>query len=182
MTSPTVTLTPTMRVTAPKGLFMSPFKTELQSTGGTSDREDVRPSGHNATERRFSYRQALNALHSSFNRSKPMLEWADNWDDEGSPAIRQSTWDRMQQLLERALLSAWHISGTIPPQPPIIAPGPDGSIDVHWQFAGRELLLNIPVSTEEHAAFYGDNERGEKVKGELDIDSDQRWLLEWLTK
>jgi hypothetical protein len=47
--------------------------------------------------------------------------------------------------------------------PTKIVAGPEGSIDLHWKTADRELLINIPARSEEPIAYYGDD-RAERTK------------------
>jgi hypothetical protein len=142
--------------------------------------EVVTPSQSTVQSARNPYRAIKATLETSFARSRPMLEWADDWDENGSPAIQQATWDRMQKLLEQAVQQLFFVSGRSV-DAPVISPGPEGSIDVHWRLQDRELAINVPPSNN-LATFYGDNMRGEKIKGQLDVEADQQWLLEWLAR
>ena len=69
-------------------------------------------------------------------------------------------------------------------EPPEISPGPEGSFDLHWKTADRELLINVPARSEESIAFYGDDNReGTKnaIRGkELKSSKDAEWIFLWL--
>lgn len=122
----------------------------------------------------------------SIERSKPMLEWADDWDDNGTKAFEQGTWDRVMRVLQ-ALWDCARMKELIPA--PDIGPCSGGSIDLHWCFPGRELLINVPEDPNEACGYYGDNNGpidalADRIKGELfEHDTNQldliwQWLLQ----
>lgn len=124
---------------------------------------------------------ALAAWYAAVEQSRYFLAWEDDWDDEGSPAYDEAVWRRATDFLLRAattLLERYH---AVAP-PPDIAHGPDGSIDIFWRDDNRVLLLNVPADVEELPTFYGRDEKGNTVKGELNLDSDGSWLLVWATR
>lgn len=121
-------------------------------------------------------RQFVNAV----DRARPILEWTDNWDSEGSPAYRPETLDQAQNFLVEGALALWHAQGR-PVAAPEVSPGPDGTIDLFWRIGGRELLVNVPVDADESMGYYGDD-AGEKIKGELARQSDALWLFAWLAR
>jgi hypothetical protein len=117
--------------------------------------------------------------------SKHILSFHDNWDDEGSPGYKLTTWERATGFLRRAALHLREDYRRILDAPKIL-PGPAGSIDLHWKTARRELLINIPEGLDEPANFYGDDSASNEhpanqtVKGVLDTSKDNQWLLMWL--
>jgi hypothetical protein len=128
---------------------------------------------------------AIKHITEAIEQSKYILKFEDDWDDEGSPAYKVSTWERATTFLRRSAQLLWkeyHVALDAPK----ILPGPAGSIDLHWKTTRRELLINIPDTPDEPANFYGDdsasNEHPAKqtIKGILDTAKDNQWLLMWL--
>jgi hypothetical protein len=97
-------------------------------------------------------------------RSRYILD-LESTDDE--IVCNEETWSRAATLLSRISL---YIFGQYREkiEVPRILPGPDGSIDIHWDELGYELLINIPADPKKSATFYGDNRRQSKFKGSFD--------------
>lgn len=70
-------------------------------------------------------------------------------------------------------------SGLVIPVPKI-GPGPDRSVDLHWKYQSRELLMNIPADANEAAAFYGDDYGTQKFRGQLDVKTFNLGFAHWL--
>jgi hypothetical protein len=114
--------------------------------------------------------------------SRKILDLKDDWDEEGSPGYKESTWNRATQFVRDTSLSFRRGAGFWV-DPPRITPGPKGSIDIHWRTSKRELLINIPESDEEPAAYYGSGGANDIIKGKLDTSSQRNfWILTWLTR
>jgi len=64
---------------------------------------------------------------------------------------------------------------------PEILPGPDGSIDIHWNYPGYELLLNVPPDSDQPITYYGDDRKGNSLKGVL-ASADNGGFLLWLSR
>lgn len=111
-------------------------------------------------------------LRKEIDASRYFLAWEDDWDDEGSVAYQQATWERagvwVSGLYEKAPRSLCSILPI-----PRILPGPDGSIDLHWKAAHGEVLLNIPANINAMAGYYGDSTSGACIKGKLPLASDE---------
>jgi hypothetical protein len=110
-----------------------------------------------------------------------MLDWGANWDGEGGVGYSEEVWERATQFLIQSALELWQRHGRAVPTPSI-EPGPQGSIDFHWQLADRELLLNLPVDPEGLVDFYGDTADEEAIKGKSHTSTVGPWILAWLTK
>jgi hypothetical protein len=115
---------------------------------------------------------SLSHIAAAIVASRSMLELDDDWDGEGSPGYSAATWRRaVGLLLTSALVLAEDRELTVPR--PNIRKGPLGSIDLHWQTAARELLVNVPAKADEPADYYGDDRAGgHVVKGTLDPDEE----------
>lgn len=123
----------------------------------------------------------MEELAREIEKSKFILTLPDNWDDEGAVGYQQETWHRATSFLwvcehMYCNITTFHIPV------PRITPGPDGTIDIYWKNKNRELLLNIPVSPDEHASFYGDNTLGQQIKGKFDTSDVSEWLIFWLVQ
>jgi hypothetical protein len=128
---------------------------------------------------------SIKHIFERIEQSRDILNFEDDWDDEGSPAYKTSTWERATSFLRRSALHLWQAHHIVLDIPKIL-PGPVGSIDLHWKTDQRELLINIPETLDEPANFYGDDSASREhlpnqtVKGTLDTSKENQWLLMWL--
>lgn len=122
---------------------------------------------------------SLNHITKAIEKSRKMLDWEDNWDDEGSVGYSVETWNRATHFLLTMTTRLWMLYG-VHLEIPRILPGPDGSIDIHWKTEKHKLLINFPANSGESISFYGDNKSGQVVKGILDLNLNNQWLLIWL--
>ena len=120
-------------------------------------------------------------LAEALRTSRSILDWPDDWDDEGSPRFRESTWQRATEFVKLAAMAFQQRFG-VWIEPPRILPGPAGSIDLHWRAAERELLINIPERDEAPADYYGSGDAQDAVKGKLNTALPNEWILLWLTR
>lgn len=123
---------------------------------------------------------ATRPLDEAINAARGILTLGNNWDGEGSPSYAETTLERAHAFLLAGTLQLWETRRVILPTPRVDA-GPDGSIDLHWETNGREMLVNVPPEADETITFYGDDILT-KVKGELTLDLDTTWLLLWLAR
>lgn len=124
-------------------------------------------------------------IDAAIQEAQTILELQDDWDGEGSPGYAESTLRRAIDFLLLNTSRAWECCG-IRTQAPVIGPGPDGSIDIHWKTSTRKLLVNIPADSNKAATFYGDDRTSRDgatsnvIEGCLDTAIDHLWLLMWL--
>lgn len=123
---------------------------------------------------------ALDDLFSAIETSRRILDLPDDWDGAGSPAFAEATWQRAADFLRRCATTLWGREGRAVPVPQIL-PGPDSSIDIHWQSSQRELLINIPSDNDAPITFYGDDYGRDKRKGQIEEGAPDPDLLAWLT-
>lgn len=126
----------------------------------------------------------LRALTAAIERSREITELHDDWDNEGSPGYSEETWRRATDYLNKQIFACWDRHGVVIPAP-WITPGPDGSIDIHWQTDLYELLVNFPADASEPATFYGDDYGRMSIKGQFDPRSQPAGhlaLVSWLTR
>jgi hypothetical protein len=125
--------------------------------------------------------EPLRPLAAEVVHSRRILDWPDDFDDEGSPGYDEAVWLRAVAFVVGSAPRLWQVRGVALPVPDI-GPGPYGSVDIHWRIPGRELLLNVPVDEREPMNFYGDDGAfAHDVKGALDPNDDNSWLMQWLT-
>ena len=131
---------------------------------------------HAETPRRF---DTLAHISRALQESQQILELKDDWDGEGSLGYTKAVWNRACKFVTHNATEALNRHATVI-QAPKILPGPDGSIDVHWKTAARELLVNIPRLPDQPAEFYGDDYGSLQIKGRLNPENPPSALLLWL--
>ena len=86
--------------------------------------------------------------------------------------------ERARQLWSTLLACSWY-----PCPEPVVAPGPDASVDLHWHRteSGRHLLIN--VEPEPGGITYFGNEpavSGTTIAGMIDLAGRNWWVVAWL--
>lgn len=116
---------------------------------------------------------AQEALDAAFAAFAPLLDLADDFDGEGSPAYKQATVDRAR---------AWLLAAGWPDELPLpaVCPGPDGSIDLFWYPSGPHLLVNIPADPGEAIGWAGARSGAAWDTGEGDDEATGRAVAAWL--
>ncbi len=103
--------------------------------------------------------------------------------DENEVHIQEETWMRAVKCLRNIVKSVGYEFNRILDLPEIL-PGPDGSVDLHWEYPTYEMLINIPADPDSKAGFYGDDRGGKgQTKGSFDpaiCNDDNHGLLLWL--
>jgi len=125
--------------------------------------------------------ESLDELSREIQAAQKLLTLEDNWDGEGSPGFSKTTLGRAAAFLHRHMLWVWERYG-VWLQAPRILPGPDGSIDMHWQTANYELLVNIPADPSAPATFYGDDYGRSSIKGAFNPSVFNLGLVTWLLR
>lgn len=121
-------------------------------------------------------------IKESIKASEQLLNLNDDWDGEGSAGYLASTLNRAVTFLTDNAVKYWKNS-FVWVSTPEICPGPDGSIDLLWKLADRELLINIPVDENQPATYYGDDSKNNNItKGKLNLTEKHEWILMWLMK
>ena len=125
---------------------------------------------------------ALAHVAREIDRSRELLALADDWDEHGSPGYDEIVWNRAVRFLVDVTARLWAEHKVLADTAAVL-PGPEGSIDLDWRTHGRELLVNVPRDPRSPATFYGDDGAGgRQVKGTLDTEVPNRWLLVWLAE
>ena len=101
--------------------------------------------------------------------------------DNGDIACSEQTWKRAVEFLRRNAKWVWDTCSRVVDLPEIL-PGPDGSIDLHWDYPTYEMLINIPADPNAKAGFYGDDRGEMSIKGKFDSNTFNHGLLLWLAR
>ena len=95
-------------------------------------------------------------LAEQIRKSAYILEYEDNWDDEGSIAYSKKTFSAAINFAIEYSKAIWEEKFVLI-HAPKISPGPEGSIDLLWDKQTYRLLINIHPDPKQTASFYGDN-------------------------
>jgi hypothetical protein len=101
--------------------------------------------------------------------------------EEGEAAYTTDVWERAVWFLARNAWWALARLGRVIDSPRVL-PGPDGSVDLHWDEPKYELLVNIPAQRSAWAGFYGDDRGNLTIKGKVHPDSFNCGLVLFLTE
>ncbi len=115
-------------------------------------------------------------LKSIFDEEK-LLGFRGDPDDKNFVPISKDTLERAKRFFIPYLALFSTVASTVK-----IMPGPDGSVDIKWKNAKKELLLNVPADKNEPAQFYGDDYGKLSIKGTVEEDSLHPSVLAWLGK
>ena len=88
-------------------------------------------------------------------------------EDEAQAPYAEETWTRAVAFVRRNAQWVWDTFSRVVDLPEIL-PGPDGSIDLHWDYPAYEMLINIPADPANKAGFYGDDRGENHIKGSFD--------------
>jgi hypothetical protein len=100
-------------------------------------------------------------------------------DPDTEETVSAATWERAAGFLARYAEWVWR-EFEVAIEAPEILPGPDRSVDIHWDVPGYELLINIPAAADRLAGFYGDSQAGTVIKGKFDTRVVNQGLVLWL--
>lgn len=116
------------------------------------------------------------AIDQAIESSRDLLEACD---EDGLPVAAKRAWERAVELLSSYAKQA-RDNFNLAIDAPEILPGPDQSIDLYWNRPKYEMLINVPVDRNEIPTYYGDDRRGNSIKGTI-ATTDNRGLLLWLS-
>lgn len=132
---------------------------------------------HDAT---YALPPELEHIRKSVENSRGILTLEPD-EERGEAGYSEETWNRAVDFVTKNAKWLWDSLEYVIDVPQIL-PGPDGSIDIHWDHPSFEMLINIPADPSAKAGFYGDD-RGEIViKGSFDQSKFNHGLLLWLAK
>lgn len=121
---------------------------------------------------------ALIPLDEIIEASRAILELEVD-EDEAQAPYAEETWTRAVEFLRRNAKWVWDTFSRVIDLPEIL-PGPGGSIDLHWDYPGYEMLINIRADPNAKAGFYGDDRGQMCIKTKFDLNTFNHGLLLWL--
>jgi hypothetical protein len=104
-----------------------------------------------------------------------ILNFTGDPDDKSFVPCSRATVDRAKEFL-----SAYAGAGVKNALLPRVSPGPNGSIDMHWNNKKKELLINIPADSGKPITFYGDDFGDQKITGSVHVGMIERLIAYWL--
>lgn len=107
----------------------------------------------------------LENIINCIKKAEIIVELPNNWDFDGSKEYSETTWKHAVLFLcdfAKQLYNQFNIIVDTPK----IYPGDNGSIDIDWETPNYGLIINIAEGGE-LATYYGDNEYGNSIEGEL---------------
>ena len=111
--------------------------------------------------------------------SRWILGWREIMDGRPTRPIEARTFSRAVALLtQMAYQAPVDTSAEFPL--PTISPSPDGSVDLQWEHAGFELLVNVPAGPGAPATFAGEKANQIRLTGETDPEKPAEILLKWI--
>lgn len=118
----------------------------------------------------------LSYLVDSIKKSEYIIELKEDWDDNNSIGYKYETWKSSIKFLMGFAVAIYE-RVNIQIDIPKIYHGPNGSIDILWEYPKYTLLINIaPLGTK--GEFYCDNSNGtQTIKGEFPVVSFDSNLL-----
>lgn len=116
---------------------------------------------------------------SEIERARTILDLEEDWDGEGTMPYARETFERAVSFASGLLRTmSEHTSGVIVP---VIGPGPDGSVDLHWKTRDLEMLVNITADPGSKASYYGDDYGDFTFEGTLDPGESNNIIAAWLS-
>lgn len=111
-------------------------------------------------------------LENTIDKSRSILESGEGYTVE--------TWKRATEFLWKMAEVFYDREGGHIFYPPAIKPGPQGSIDLHWELQKFELLITFPASPAQFPSCYGTDSLGVPIKRELDDPEDYVAMARWV--
>lgn len=122
--------------------------------------------------------KGLGHIHDAIEASRRILALEPD-EELGGVGYAEETWSRAAEFLRKYSKWLWDSTGHVLDAPKIL-PGPEGSIDIHWDEPNYEILINIPADPTAEAGFYGDDRGAIKMKGKFDATTLNHGLHLWL--
>jgi hypothetical protein len=113
--------------------------------------------------------------------ARPMLEWPDDWDGEGSPAPTEANLERALDWARNLRREVERHGGTL--RFSSIGPGAGRAVQVTISLPAHRLVVSVPADPEERVLYYGYEAgapgRGDELEGS-EIRPLARWVVERL--
>lgn len=120
-------------------------------------------------------------LEKAIDESAWILKLQAGWDGPEAKSISTTAWERATELIRKLGQSAINQFAE-PLRAPQIGPVADGSIDLFWDHASENLLINVPEDPGAHATFDGVRPDGSSITGSIAGSEDLAHLTAWLIR
>jgi hypothetical protein len=131
----------------------------------------------------FDYPPNFAEISAAMEQSRTLLEWEEDWDGDAARRFEPFTWERAREFVLDNTIRLWRTAHAQVPVPQI-EPTRRGGINIEWETALRNLLVNIPADGAEPVTFYGtlknDPDHEHDIEGTVDVVGDNTWLLMWI--
>ncbi len=117
----------------------------------------------------------LSYLLLEIENSKYMLDFKDNWDEEGSKKYEETVWVSAVGFLLNYAKTLFY-DRAIEIKSPKIYHGPKGSIDIIWDGITSRMVINISKDGKE-GMFYADNYKDQFIEGSFKTKQFNSFLL-----
>lgn len=124
--------------------------------------------------------EKLSHIRKAIADSRWLLDLDHDWDEQGAEPYSAATRKRASEFLWKHAVWMVRKWGIVMPAPKLL-PGPNGSIDIHWDTPRFEMLINVPKDYQDKASFYADDRGSLCIKGTLDVSKYNRGLLTWFS-
>jgi len=114
-------------------------------------------------------------------KMKEILDLKPDWNGERAKSYKKETFNRAKNFLISLMQDFW-ILYNIELDIPMIFPGIDGDIDIEWKNERFQLLISIPVKSENLAGLYGSDYAEDEIELDFDISKTNIRLLSWLRR
>jgi hypothetical protein len=101
-------------------------------------------------------------IEDRINSSKRILDYKNNWDDNGGIPVNPTIFERATNFLRDYAESVFDVCNKALRTPDINAVG-DGSVDLEWNFENAYFLINFKNTEEDIAFYYGEFKEDNKV-------------------
>ncbi len=128
----------------------------LTAKPGVDDPSQKRRATHSRRVLGHTLPTALSSISDAIENSKDIVNRAQDPSDELGAICAEETWRRAMSLLAAHAKKVWRYAH-VKVSPPIISPGPRGSVDIYWPPDPYGLLINIPADSREPVTYYGDD-------------------------
>jgi hypothetical protein len=104
------------------------------------------------------------ALQSDLAGYRWILDQEENWDGEEVAQVEATTFARAIRFIADHAVALYEHTG-FQLDPPRLSVGPNGSIDVHWEYPDREMAVNFAPLASAPVTYYFRNDAGARSRG-----------------
>lgn len=119
-------------------------------------------------------------LAKAIDLASKLLEWRENWDDEGAKPFKPATFERVKKFLVG--LDDYALNGyDYASQPPKILPGQEGAMELLWLMPSFSILVTVPEDPGAPIAYFGhDSADTQVIQGKYSESIHASALYSWI--